>query len=332
MQNEKTLVEDVRSQAEMLLLAIKAGDPASELKVRVNDILSALAASPAATRGEPSWLELFRSGTPILLHYHGREIAVTKIRPLRPGAILVEAGGMLPVVFADDGTYTGSAPIWLALAPAPESVRGEAVASEVLDAARSAFAEFCFTGEISLREERGLAAAVAAALAHPASAPAPDDLDHAVLAEIQQRADAAMAGEEFEQIDPAPAPAEGEALRQALIDIRELDVLIRETESNTRRVFRNEVYDADEVRKIVDRALQAPPAARSEPEAEMVETDIVAEARRRYDHSTDNHPTIHSNRFPTWGELSAGERKRWIDEARAALTASPKPGTQEGQS
>jgi hypothetical protein len=47
-------IEDARSQAEMLLLAIKAGDPASELKVRVNDILAALSdpRPEAGTAGE----------------------------------------------------------------------------------------------------------------------------------------------------------------------------------------------------------------------------------------------------------------------------------------
>lgn len=36
-------IEEARSQAEMLLLAIVEGDPASELKLRVNDLLDVLA-------------------------------------------------------------------------------------------------------------------------------------------------------------------------------------------------------------------------------------------------------------------------------------------------
>lgn len=45
-------IEEARSQAEMLLLAIIEGDPASELKLRVNDLLDVLA--KATPTGEAS--------------------------------------------------------------------------------------------------------------------------------------------------------------------------------------------------------------------------------------------------------------------------------------
>jgi len=34
------------------------------------------------------------------------------------------------------------------------------------------------------------------------------------------------------------------------------------------------------------------------------------EAYQRY---TDNHPTIHSNRFPAWSELTEDEKQKWRD-------------------
>lgn len=44
---------------------------------------------------------------------------------------------------------------------------------------------------------------------------------------------------------------------------------------------------------------------------------IVA-ARKLYNAYTDNHPTIHCNRFPSWEELDAKERKEWIKKAGIA--------------
>ncbi len=38
---------------------------------------------------------------------------------------------------------------------------------------------------------------------------------------------------------------------------------------------------------------------------------INEEARKLYVAYTDNHPTIHSNRFPSWGEISHEERETW---------------------
>ena len=37
----------------------------------------------------------------------------------------------------------------------------------------------------------------------------------------------------------------------------------------------------------------------------------TARARELYTRYTDNHPIIHSNRFPTWDELSESERNEW---------------------
>lgn len=36
-------------------------------------------------------------------------------------------------------------------------------------------------------------------------------------------------------------------------------------------------------------------------------------AKRRYEEFTNNHPTIHTNRFPTWHELSEDVKARWYD-------------------
>lgn len=47
-------IDEARSQAEMLLLAIIEGDPASELKLRVNDLLDVLAKAAPTPTGEAS--------------------------------------------------------------------------------------------------------------------------------------------------------------------------------------------------------------------------------------------------------------------------------------
>jgi hypothetical protein len=38
-----------------------------------------------------------------------------------------------------------------------------------------------------------------------------------------------------------------------------------------------------------------------------------AKARNYYIWYTGNHPTTHSNRFPTWEELSPEEQATWLD-------------------
>lgn len=40
---------------------------------------------------------------------------------------------------------------------------------------------------------------------------------------------------------------------------------------------------------------------------------LEAEAKKQYDYETDNHPTIHSNLFPAWEELSDEERSERIN-------------------
>lgn len=47
--------------------------------------------------------------------------------------------------------------------------------------------------------------------------------------------------------------------------------------------------------------------------------EAEAKAKKLYAKHTDNHPTIHCNRFPAWDELSATERDKWRAKARAAL-------------
>lgn len=44
-------------------------------------------------------------------------------------------------------------------------------------------------------------------------------------------------------------------------------------------------------------------------------TGTVAKAKKLYETYTDNHPTIHSNRFPIWDELSPLEKGQWLDKA-----------------
>lgn len=41
-------------------------------------------------------------------------------------------------------------------------------------------------------------------------------------------------------------------------------------------------------------------------------------AKGRYIAHTDNHPTIHSNRFPTWDELSEEAKDEWRRKATEA--------------
>lgn len=50
-----------------------------------------------------------------------------------------------------------------------------------------------------------------------------------------------------------------------------------------------------------------------------VAPDDEEAARKLYQAETDNHPTIHSNRFPTWDELTPAERRKYF--TRAALTS-----------
>lgn len=55
--------------------------------------------------------------------------------------------------------------------------------------------------------------------------------------------------------------------------------------------------------------------------APAIEQEGEAEGRRLYIRHTDNHPTIHSNRFPAWSELSDTERSEWRQRASTSLAS-----------
>jgi hypothetical protein len=42
-------------------------------------------------------------------------------------------------------------------------------------------------------------------------------------------------------------------------------------------------------------------------------------AKRLYNEYTDNHPIIHSNRFPSWEELTENTRDEWVERAHRSL-------------
>lgn len=42
-------------------------------------------------------------------------------------------------------------------------------------------------------------------------------------------------------------------------------------------------------------------------------------AKKRYEDRTNNHPTIHCNRFPSWEELTDAEREKLVQEIYAEL-------------
>jgi hypothetical protein len=45
---------------------------------------------------------------------------------------------------------------------------------------------------------------------------------------------------------------------------------------------------------------------------------IYATAKRAYEASTANDPTVHCNRFPAWSELSSAAQQKWVDAAMSA--------------
>ncbi len=51
--------------------------------------------------------------------------------------------------------------------------------------------------------------------------------------------------------------------------------------------------------------------------------------RLAYERHTDNHPTIHCNRFLSWGELTGAEREQWAERAAAASPRQPQGHPQE---
>lgn len=46
------------------------------------------------------------------------------------------------------------------------------------------------------------------------------------------------------------------------------------------------------------------------------ESALISKAKALYSHHINNHPTIHTNRFSPWDELTDGEKSGWIDSAR----------------
>ena len=65
-------------------------------------------------------------------------------------------------------------------------------------------------------------------------------------------------------------------------------------------------------------AAPAATEAPSEPKRKKSErsaVDIAAE--KAYTHMTDNHPVIHSNRFPTWRELPTEQKREWRVKVKA---------------
>ncbi len=48
----------------------------------------------------------------------------------------------------------------------------------------------------------------------------------------------------------------------------------------------------------------------------MFSVEEVNAGKALYSKESGNHPTIHCNRFPAWGELSDKERKEYILKAK----------------
>lgn len=79
-------------------------------------------------------------------------------------------------------------------------------------------------------------------------------------------------------------------------------------------------------------------AGRAQVEADM---DLDARAAKLYQQYADNHPTIHSNRFPAWSEIAHGDQDIWREKARnttgdlvlnAAMIPANQPQTGDGKS
>ena len=79
-------------------------------------------------------------------------------------------------------------------------------------------------------------------------------------------------------------------------------------------------------------ALATPPAAAP---AVTAPSEAVPDqaARKLYNSFTDNHPTIHCNRFASWAELGEAERNTWRRKAKSAAlqTTKPQDGSKQGE-
>lgn len=68
-------------------------------------------------------------------------------------------------------------------------------------------------------------------------------------------------------------------------------------------------FDAlKEIEKVL--GWKGPPPVTAKPQSDDA-------ARKLYERSTDNDPTVHCNRFPAWSELSEGARAEWRLKAKA---------------
>jgi hypothetical protein len=76
--------------------------------------------APSSLSAEPkkrTMLQRFRAGEAIDMMYHGTRKRVDSMQYQRPGFISASSGRMLPVIFREDGSYSGNAPMWLEVAP-----------------------------------------------------------------------------------------------------------------------------------------------------------------------------------------------------------------------
>jgi len=49
---------------------------------------------------------------------------------------------------------------------------------------------------------------------------------------------------------------------------------------------------------------------------------LIENAKMAYSASITNYPAIHTNRFPTWEELTEAQRSTWIAQARTTSVTS----------
>lgn len=59
--------------------------------------------------------------------------------------------------------------------------------------------------------------------------------------------------------------------------------------------------------------------------------DIEALARKLYVAHTDNHPTIHCNRFQSWSKLNRAQQSEWVAKACDQLDEAPAPPAEGGE-
>ena len=112
--------------------------------------------------------------------------------------------------------------------------------------------------------------------------------------------------------------AELEAVKPALVDlvkqVEEFAAKYGEADFETWTANKALGRPVPKFIKSLDAAMQSGKSA--ERVSMTVEPDpIEIEAKRLYAHYSGNHPTIHGNRFPTWDELKAEDKKEWLYKA-----------------